>query len=243
MCFVKNDFRNEGDKVFQIENRQDLEIELQEEKQITIEKQQRVLTVLGIIICIILIPLLLINIILIIEGFTNPDEVPALAGYSPMMVLTDSMSPKIKSGDLIVIKEIDPTTLKVDDIITFFDPAGNGQTTVTHRILKIENIGGKLMFETQGDNNNTPDRLLVEAEAVIGIYLFRIPIVANIIMFMQTVPGLILCIFVPLIALAAYDLFRRKKYDKKQEEEKQALLNELGRLRLEKEKQNKDIKK
>lgn len=229
--------------MFQIENRQDLEIELQEEKQITIEKQQRVLTVLGIIICIILIPLLLINIILIIEGFTNPDEVPALAGYSPMMVLTDSMSPKIKSGDLIIIKEIDPTTLKVDDIITFFDPAGNGQTTVTHRILKIENIDGKLMFETQGDNNNTPDRLLVEAEAVIGIYLFRIPIVANIIMFMQTVPGLILCIFVPMIALAAYDLFRRKKYDKKQEEEKQALLNELGRLRLEKEKQNKDIKK
>ena len=229
--------------MFQIENRQDLELELQEEKQITIEKQQRVLTVLGIIICIILIPLLLINIILIIEGFTNPDEVPALAGYSPMMVLTDSMSPKIKSGDLIIIKEIDPTTLKVDDIITFFDPAGNGQTTVTHRILKIENIDGKLMFETQGDNNNTPDRLLVEAEAVIGIYLFRIPIVANIIMFMQTVPGLILCIFVPLIALAAYDLFRRKKYDKKQEEEKQALLNELGRLRLEKEKQNKDIKK
>lgn len=229
--------------MFQIENRQDLEIELQEEKQITIEKQQRVLTVLGIIICIILIPLLLINIILIIEGFTNPNEVPALAGYSPMMVLTDSMSPKIKSGDLIIIKEIDPTTLKVDDIITFFDPAGNGQTTVTHRILKIENIDGKLMFETQGDNNNTPDRLLVEAEAVIGIYLFRIPIVANIIMFMQTVPGLILCIFVPMIALAAYDLFRRKKYDKKQEEEKQALLNELGRLRLEKEKQNKDIKK
>ena len=40
------------------------EIELQEDKQITIEKQHRVLTVLGIILCIILIPLLLINIIL-----------------------------------------------------------------------------------------------------------------------------------------------------------------------------------
>ena len=49
----------------QIENRQDLEIELQEGKQITIEKQHRVLTVLGIILCIILIPLLLINIILL----------------------------------------------------------------------------------------------------------------------------------------------------------------------------------
>ena len=223
-----------------IENRQDLEIELQEEKQITIEKQHRVLTVLGIILCIILIPLLLINIILIIEGFMNPNEVPSIAGYSPMMVLTDSMSPKIKSGDLIIIKEIDPTTLEVGDVITFFDPAGNGQTTVTHRIINIETIDGVLKFETQGDYNNTPDRLLVEAEAVIGIYKFRIPIVANIAMFMQTVPGLILCVFVPLGALIAYDLFRRKEYDKEKENEKQALLNELARLRLEKEKQNKD---
>ena len=59
-------------------------------------------------------------------------------------------------------------------------------------------------------------------------------------MFMQTVPGLILCVFVPLGALIAYDLFKRKEYDKEKENEKQALLNELARLRLEKEKQNKD---
>lgn len=203
---------------------------------------QKTLTILGIILCVILVPLLIINIILIIQGAVNPDEVPGIMGYKPMMVLTESMDPKIKSGDLIIIKEIDPTSLKEGDIITFFDPAGNGHSTVTHRIeTRIEDPENGLCFETKGDNNNTADRLYVEAEAVVGIYLFRIPVVANIAIFMQTVPGLIICIFVPLVAFVAYDLIRRRQFEKSQKDDKDALLAELEYLRAEKAKmENKD---
>lgn len=203
---------------------------------------QKTLTILGIILCVILVPLLIINIILIIQGAVNPDEVPGIMGYKPMMVLTESMDPKIKSGDLIIIKEIDPTSLKEGDIITFFDPAGNGHSTVTHRIeTRIEDPEKGLCFETKGDNNNIADRKYVEAEAVVGIYLFRIPVVANIAMFMQTVPGLIICIFVPLVAFVAYDLIRRRQFEKSQKDDKDALLAELEYLRAEKAKmENKD---
>ena len=226
-----------------IENREELVSELEQTKQLKNLKQYNFLTVLGIILCIILIPILTINMILIVEGINNPNEIPGIAGYKPMMVLTDSMAPTIKSGDLIIIKEVDPTTLEVGDIITFFDPAGNGQTTVTHTIVSISNENNKLMFETKGDNNNAADRLLVDSSAVIGIYEFRLPIVANIAMFMQTVPGLILCVFVPLGALIVYDLFRRREYDKKQEDDKQALLAELALLRAQTARpQNKDTK-
>ena len=189
------------------------------------------LTVLGICLCVVLIPLLICNISLIIQAYKNPDEVPGINGYKPMMVLTDSMSPTIKSGDLIVIKEVDPNSLKVGDIITFFDPAGNGQTTVTHTIKSICTENGVLMFETQGDNNNAPDRLLVEAEAVIGIYGFRLPLVANGVMFMQTVPGLVLCIFGPMGIFILFDLKRRREYEKQQELEREGLLAELSSLR------------
>lgn len=203
---------------------------------------QKTLTILGIILCVILVPLLIINIILIIQGAVNPDEVPGIMGYKPMMVLTESMDPKIKSGDLIIIKEIDPTSLKEGDIITFFDPAGNGHSTVTHRIeTRIEDPENGLCFETKGDNNNIADSKYVEAEAVVGIYLFRIPVVANIAMFMQTVPGLIICIFVPLVAFVAYDLIRRRQFEKSQKDDKDALLAELEYLRAEKAKmENKD---
>lgn len=191
------------------------------------------LTILGIFLCAILIPLLFCNISLIIQGYQNPDEVPGIKGYKPMMVLTDSMAPTIKSGDLIIIKEIDPNELKVGDIITFFDPAGNGQTTVTHTIISICTENGKLMFETKGDNNNAPDRLLVESEAVIGVYMYRLPILASVAMFMQTVPGLILCIFVPLGIFILCDLRRRRLYEKQYDYETQALMAELSSLRSE----------
>ena len=205
--------------------------ELEIERQLDAEKKNRALTILGICICAVLIPILICNIILIIKGYINPYEVPSINGYKPMMVLTDSMSPTIKSGDLIIIKEVDPKTLEVGDIITFFDPAGNGQTTVTHTVKSISVENEKLMFETKGDNNNTPDRLLVEAEAVIGIYQFRIPIVANIAIYMQTVPGLIICIFVPLSALVLYDYVRRRNYEKQNDFKKQVLLTELALLK------------
>ena len=61
------------------------------------EKQQasplhKVLTVIGTVLCIILIPILIINCTLIIKSFTS-EEVPSVAGKLPLIVLTDSMYP------------------------------------------------------------------------------------------------------------------------------------------------------
>lgn len=202
--------------------------------------KHRVFTIVGIVLCAILAPLLIINIILVIQGAINPDEVPGIGSYKPMLVLTESMEDYIFAGDLIVVEEVDPTTLKKGDVITFFDPLGNGTSTVTHRIIDVVNDENGLYFQTQGDNNNTPDRELVEAGAVIGIYVFRIPLIAHIAIFMQTVPGLIISIFVPLCAFIGYDLIRRKQYEKKKDEDRDALLAELEALRAEKNKRNDD---
>ena len=206
-----------------------------------IEKlKHRILTITGIVICVILTPILIINLILAIEGLINPNEVPGIAGYKPMLVMTESMEDYIFAGDLIVVKEVDVNTLDIDDVITFFDPLGNGTTTVTHRIIDVVNDETGLWFQTQGDNNNKPDRELVNSSDVIGIYVFRVPFVARIALFMQTVPGLITCILVPLGAFIGYDLIRRNKYEKEKDRDRQALLAELEALRAEK---NKEISK
>ena len=210
---------------------------LKEETQET-NLKQRIFNIVGIVLCAILAPLLIINFILVIQGAINPDEVPGIFGFKPMMVMTESMEDYILAGDIIVIKEIDPTTLVEGNVITFFDPLGNGSTTVTHRIIDVVEDETGLWFQTQGDNNNTPDRELVSSDAVIGIYKFRIPYIANIALFMQTVPGLIVSIFVPLCAFVGYDLLRRNQYDKKKEQDHSALLAELEALRAEKNKSN-----
>ena len=86
------------------------------------KKQGRVGTIIGIVLCLLLVPILVINVTIIIKGLVNPGKVPSVGGYSPLIVLTDSMYPDIKSGDLIFVKQIDAKDVKVDDVIAFFDP-------------------------------------------------------------------------------------------------------------------------
>lgn len=201
----------------------------------------KLLTIIGTILCIILIPILLINLTLIAKSYLNKDEVPNVAGTLPLIVLTDSMYPVIESGDLIICHTEEPENVRTGDVIAFFDPAGNGTTIVTHRVLEVTELGGQLAWRTKGDNNNTEDRLLVTAEKLVAVYEgTRIPGAGNVALFMQTTPGLILCVVCPILLLVGYDMLRRKLYEKSSKKDTDALLaelEELRRLKAEKEQQ------
>ena len=194
----------------------------------------KILTIVGTVLCIILIPILLINITLIAKSYINKDEVPSIGGTFPLIVLTDSMYPDIKSGDLIICNTAEAEDVKVNDVISFFDPAGNGTSIVTHRVIEIVEEDGEILFRTRGDNNNTEDKELVPAENLVGVYKMRIAGAGHIAMFMQSTAGLIVCVVLPIILLVGYDLIRRRIYEKSKKEDTDALLAELEALRAEK---------
>lgn len=148
-----------------------------------------------------------------------------------MIVLSDSMYPDIKSGDLIICHTIDAKEVKKNDIISFFDPAGKGSSVVSHRVVEIVNKKGKLFFKTKGDNNNIEDKDLVPAENLVGIYKTRIAGAGNVAMFMQTTTGLIICVVIPIILLVGYDIIRRRMYEKQNRADTEALLAELEALK------------
>ena len=50
-------------------------------------------------------------------------------------------------------------------------------------------------------------------------------------MFLQTTPGLIVCIVLPIGIFVAYEVIRRRKFDKAKQEDTKALLAELEALR------------
>ena len=194
----------------------------------------KALTVIGTILCVILIPILIFNVTLIIKSYTDKDSVPNVAGWFPLIVLTDSMYPEIESGDLIICREIDPADVAEGDVISFFDPAGNGTAIVTHRVVEIVREGNALMFRTRGDNNNTDDKLLVGPQDIVGTYKTRIPGAGNVALFMQTTTGLIVCVVLPILLLVGYDIVRRRIYEKNKQDDTDALLAELEALRAEK---------
>ena len=200
----------------------------------------KVLTVIGTVMCIILIPILIINCTLIVKSFTS-DEVPNVAGTLPLIVLTDSMYPVIQSGDLIICHTAEPEEIQVGDVIAFFDPAGNGASIVTHRVMEIVEEDGQTKWRTKGDNNNAEDRLLVTADKLVAVYEgTRLAGFGNVALFMQTTPGLIVCVVCPILLLVGYDMIRRRMYEKANKKDTDQLLaelEELRRLKAEKEKQ------
>ena len=201
----------------------------------------RILTVIGAVLCVILIPILILNCTLIFKSYTNKDQVPSVGGVFPMIILTDSMEPVFSSGDLIVCHTVDAENVKPGDIICFYDPAGNGTTTETHRVTKVTtDDSGELAWETKGDANNTEDSTLVPAKNLVGIYQRHFKGLGNAAMFVQTTQGLIICVICPIILLVAYDVIRRRIYERSKKKDTEALMAELNALRAEKEKKEQE---
>ena len=196
----------------------------------------RVWTVVGIVLCVILIPILIINCTLIVKSFTKSDDVPSIGGTLPLIVLTDSMYPEIQSGDLIICHTADASDIKTGDVIAFFDPAGNGTSVVTHRVTEVTtDDNGQMAWKTKGDANNVADEAIVPAKNLVGVYQRSFRGIGNVAMFMQSTKGLIICVVCPIILLLGYDIIRRRLFDRKKKDEEADLRQELEALRAEKE--------
>ena len=168
-------------------------------------KKNRILKIIkGIVVGILLI-ILMMNVYVIIQTKSKPNSVPSIFGYKPFIVLSGSMETEIYVGDLVFVKEVNPSTLKVNDIIAFRD---SENFVTTHRIINILNIDKGRCFETKGDNNNTKDESIVCPDSIEGKYHFKISKVGNAILFIQQPLGfivlmltlLIICIFIYLIS-------------------------------------------
>lgn len=191
--------------------------------------KHRLQTAAGAFFCLLLIPLLLMNSVLIIKGYLHRDQVPGIAGIFPMVILTDSMYPELASGDLIFCRCTAAEDVRVGDVICFYDPAGNGSTTVTHRVEEIQTEeDGSLTWTTRGDANNTKDAQAVPAKNLVGVYRTKLKGLGNVVMFLQTRNGFLISVVCPVLLWMLYDLMRRRK-------DTNVLKAELEALRAEKE--------
>lgn len=133
-----------------------------------------------------------------IQSRRNPGQVPSILGYSPMSVLTGSMQPLFKPGDMIIIKNINADRIKIGDIITFKIPSG---TLVTHRVVDIIKTDSTLSFKTRGDANNAADGMLVTVEQIIGKQILKIPYGGYAVRFVREPAGYVIFIVIPLLLL------------------------------------------
>lgn len=173
----------------------------------------------------------------------------SLLGYKMYIVNSDSMAATdFKAGALILVKEVDPSTLKEGDIITFMsqDTDSFGET-ITHKIRQVTtDAEGNPGFITYGTTTGTDDETIVTYPYVLGQYQSQIPGLGTFFNFLKTTPGYFVCIFTPFMLIILYEgikffnLFRR--YKKEQMEAMQAEREQIEAEKLENAKMLEELK-
>ena len=159
-----------------------------------------------------------------VNTFNRNDR--SILGYKAYIVNTDSMSKTdFKAGDLILVKETDPSTLKAGDIITYMSQNSESfGEPITHKIRKVTTDSrGNPGFITYSTTTDQDDDTIVTYMYVLGKYEKTIPDIGTFFNFMKTPQGYILCIFVPFMLLIIYQavnfvmVFRRYKREQLEE--------------------------
>ena len=113
---------------------------------------------------IIFILIILLSILIISFKFFIKDSQPF--GVTILRVSSNSMMPKFKKGDFIIIKK--QSKDKEGDIITYKVIEENKEYYITHRIIEEK----ENEFITKGDANNKSDNCKIYENAIIGKVIF-----------------------------------------------------------------------
>lgn len=156
-------------------------------------KAGKCLFVLFILVC------LAWNIVNIVQKVIFKQDIPMIFGYGTAVVLTGSMEPVIRQGDMVLVhKQLDYQT---DDIVTYKE-----NRYITHRIVKKTENG----YITQGEANNTADSEIGKSQ-VTGKVVWIIPKAGYVIDFLKSPVGMLVLVIGLLALIRIPDLYKKVK--------------------------------
>lgn len=135
--------------------------------------------------------------------FVRKDCLVKLAGYSFLIVLTESMEPTIFPQEFILIKEY--TQYELNDIVTYQSLDG---TLITHRILQMDGF----CFIAKGDKNEVTDSS-APIEMIQGKVIFHSKILG--IFVTRYLKMVIIAFFVIWAMMSITKLMKEKQYEEK----------------------------
>lgn len=129
-----------------------------------------------------------------------------LLGERAVVVLSGSMEPAFSPGDVLIERSVEPRQVKIGQIVTFHEPGSD--RSITHRVRRVETRGRKLVFTTKGDADNGIQRWSIDAGGELGQPQWRIPAIGYAVMLTKTPLGLVAIVLLPLLLLAAWEVYR-----------------------------------
>ncbi|MCR5151328.1 MAG: signal peptidase I [Clostridiales bacterium] len=156
------------------------------------------------------VSLLLVTVIAVFAVFLVGSRLMGLQVYT---VISGSMEPAYSVGDIIFVKKVDPSQVKVGDPITFV--LNEDLVVATHRVVEVD--ASSSHFYTKGDANENADASPVHFKNLIGKPVFSLPYLGYVSDWVQNPPGSYIAIaFVAVMVIAVFlpDFSKNKKNNK-----------------------------
>jgi len=122
-------------------------------------------------------------------------------------VQTGSMRPAFGPGDALVMRQMSGELPRPGTIVSYHS-ARNPNELVTHRVVRVDVNKGS--FQTKGDALTQADPL-VHSTLLAGHVVAIMPGLGRLLTWLQTWPGLVLCVYIPAAAIVVSEVYRLEK--------------------------------
>lgn len=152
----------------------------------------------GIINTLIVMIVLAFVLIVCLQRFS--DNKLSFLNYRIFTVVTGSMEPKYKIGDVLIAKEKDPSEIKVGDAISYLATKGEiRNNVVTHEVVNItKDEKGKYLFHSKGIANLIEDPVVHE-DQLFGVVIYKTKLLSFVRRIIETSLGMFLLVIVPIL--------------------------------------------
>lgn len=145
---------------------------------------------------------MMVNTLVIAQGVAGPIHV----------VEGESMAPGLMPSDGVILAPVEPGSLQPGQVVVFYEPL-DPSVQVVHRIVEVESRKGRTWLVTKGDGNPEADPFPVPEANVTGRVAVRIPSIGGFLGFIQSLPGYLVTVILPMLVAAAY-VFREALLDR-----------------------------
>ena len=192
-------------------------------------RNNKALKIIGnILYYLLVIFIVLILLVVILQRVTKNNA--SIGGIRIFNIVTESMVPEYKVGDILISKSTSLDKIKVGDDIVYL---GNKDTftgkVVTHRVIDIEkNEDGTYLFHTKGIANTAEDPV-VSGSQIYGVIIYKTVILSFISKIINNLYGFYFLIFIPLtilIVVKIIKIYQERKYDEESEGEEEDISEE-----------------
>lgn len=163
---------------------------------------------------------LLILLVVLLQRVTHNNA--SIGGIRIFNIVTESMVPEYKVGDILISKSIDPSKIEIGDDVVYMGEVGSFQgKIITHRVIDIEKDGDNYKFHTKGIANEYEDPAVVSEDQIYGTIIYKTHILSFISKIINNLYGFYFLIFMPLAVLIIVKIVKihREKYEENDDDE------------------------